>query len=375
MPKIIPKRVSNYELFYDLVFVLTTSSITALLHGEHFGVRPLLSFITASFAIMSLWINETFYLNRYGERDLIDIYTIIPSMFVMGQLANNLSLDYGAHVLPFTIWMTLAFAIIALQYYLRGRKIGFEPELKNSLRFTGFMVLVFTISCCLIAIGFWPFNEFSLLIFLIPSIVPLISTRVQDYDYKIINFPHIVERVQLITIITFGETVIGILKNYQGQLLLPGFFIFIGMGFLFMFYISQTYLNINHHQETRTVLIFYAHILLIMGLNMFTVGVEMLANPHHADLGYYLFAIGSGLFLIGLLLTSTYNRDLYQITVKQWSLYFFILATEALILYLLHSWLLALSIGFAAAAYSMNRILFFYRRRARQAQEEIIETS
>ncbi|WP_398587342.1 low temperature requirement protein A [Streptococcus suis] len=31
------------------------------------------------------------------------------------------------------------------------------------------------------------------------------------------NFPHIVERCQLITIITFGEMVIAILKNYPIQ--------------------------------------------------------------------------------------------------------------------------------------------------------------
>ncbi|MFI3068819.1 low temperature requirement protein A [Streptococcus suis] len=55
------------------------------------------------------------------------------------------------------------------------------------------------------------------------------------------NFPHIVERCQLITIITFGETVIAILKNYPIQAhFLTGVLFFLAMAFSFMFYISQT---------------------------------------------------------------------------------------------------------------------------------------
>ncbi len=39
MSEIIAKRVSNYELFYDLVFVLATSSLTGLLHGNPIGFK------------------------------------------------------------------------------------------------------------------------------------------------------------------------------------------------------------------------------------------------------------------------------------------------------------------------------------------------
>lgn len=96
MSEIIAKRVSNYELFYDLVFVLATSSLTGLLHGDHIGLREILTFITANLIIMTLWINETIYLNKYGERDLLDIFTIIASMFVVGQLSLNFSHDFKA---------------------------------------------------------------------------------------------------------------------------------------------------------------------------------------------------------------------------------------------------------------------------------------
>lgn len=41
MSEIKAKRVSNYELFYDLVFVLATSSLTGLLHGTTSVLRRL----------------------------------------------------------------------------------------------------------------------------------------------------------------------------------------------------------------------------------------------------------------------------------------------------------------------------------------------
>lgn len=119
MSEFIAKRVSNYELFYDLVFVLATSSLTGLLHGDHIGLREILTFITANLIIMTLWINETIYLNKYGERDFLDIFTIIASMFVVGQLSLTFSHDFEATVLPFTIFLTLSYSIFHFLFFQR----------------------------------------------------------------------------------------------------------------------------------------------------------------------------------------------------------------------------------------------------------------
>ncbi len=110
MSEIIAKRVSNYELFYDLVFVLATSSLTGLLHENPIGFKEVTTFITANLIIITLWMNETIYLNKYGERDFLDIFTIIASMFVVGQLSLNFSHDFKATALPFTIFLTLSYA-------------------------------------------------------------------------------------------------------------------------------------------------------------------------------------------------------------------------------------------------------------------------
>ncbi|WP_238601061.1 low temperature requirement protein A, partial [Streptococcus suis] len=83
-------------------------------------------------------------------------------------------------------------------------------------------------------------------------------------SHDVMNFPHIVERCQLITIITFGETVIMILKNYPIlELPLEGILLFLAMASLFIFYISQTYLTIDHHRKADATVLLYAHLVIV----------------------------------------------------------------------------------------------------------------
>lgn len=85
-----------------------------------------------------------------------------------------------------------------------------------------------------------------------------------------------VERCQLITIITFGETVIAIIKNYPLlDLALEGILLFFAMATLFIFYISQTYLSIDRHHKADVTVLLYAHLVIVLGLNFFTVAMEL----------------------------------------------------------------------------------------------------
>ncbi|HEM3198740.1 TPA: low temperature requirement protein A [Streptococcus suis 14A] len=311
MSEIIAKRVSNYELFYDLVFVLATSSLTGLLHGDHIGLREILTFITANLIIMTLWINETIYLNKYGERDLLDIITIIASMFVVGQLSLNFSHDFEATALPFTIFLTLSYLLICLQYYLRGRKIGFTADMKHSLYMFGIYLLVFFLALVAIYFNFWTYDEKSLLLFYLPFFISYFFKDKLSHD--VMNFPHIVERCQLITIITFGEMVIAILKNYPIlELPLEGILLFFAMASLFIFYISQTYLTIDHHRKADATVLLYAHLVIVLGLNFFTVAMELFPS-HHNDLALPMLIVGNVLFYSGILSTSFYNQQVHQV--------------------------------------------------------------
>ncbi|MEW4353690.1 low temperature requirement protein A [Streptococcus pneumoniae] len=363
MSNIIAKRVSNYELFYDLVFVFTTSSLTGLLHHDGVSLRSILAFITGNIIISSLWVTETFYLNCFGERDVLDIFTIIASMFVIGQLGLHVNMDFKTHALPFNFFLFLAYLIILLQYLLRGKKMGFSTEIRQSIFFTAILVLSFLAITIATFFNFWTYDERSLLFFLIPFVLPFI-VRPKGFfkNYSMINFPHAVERVQLITIITFGEAVIAILKTFQGNHLLLGALFFVGMAFLFMYYISHTHLNMNHHQVADTTLLFYAHAFLILGLNFFTVGLEMLPT-HHGASGFACFLLGIILFYSSLLALTPYYAEEFLINKREKLEYGAYLILGSTLLYFFREQLLFLSMIFVAMGYLMVTLTFRHRKK------------
>ncbi|MFZ4356296.1 low temperature requirement protein A, partial [Enterococcus gallinarum] len=84
-------------------------------------------------------------------------------------------------------------------------------------------------------------------------------------------FPHAVERAQLVTILTLGETVIAIISTYPlTESLYQGALLFAGMSFMFISYMTQTFLAIDHHRQAAGSLLFYAHIPIFIGINIFT---------------------------------------------------------------------------------------------------------
>lgn len=163
-------------------------------------------------------------------------------------------------------------------------------------------------------------------------------------DISRINFPHLVERCQLITIITFGETVIGLIETYPvtHHPILGGLFFF-GIAMMFVAYISQTYLNINHNLETRATVLIYAHVFLIMSINLVTVGLEMVEDHHHIAYGLGLLIVGLFIYYFSLFSTSVYNRETYRMRCWQILPYILVIATGSLGMIIFREYLLNIS--------------------------------
>lgn len=177
MPELLAKRVSNYELFFDLAFVLGISQLTSSIHLSHVGVQEFFSFIISNIILLNLWITEVFYYNKYGDSRRDDIFTIIPLMFVVGNLALTFDMNmahlYAGHptVVIFNWLLILAYVIIALQYFLKGRVLGFNRD----IRFSIVACAIYGISLLPFALGFLGANIWTILIYLIPSIFPVLT--------------------------------------------------------------------------------------------------------------------------------------------------------------------------------------------------------
>ena len=365
MPDIKPKRVSNYELFFDLVFVLAISKLTGVLHNSHFILQDLLVYIAAFIGILSIWFFMTYYTNRYAQINRNDVYGIIALMFIVGQMAINMTATPSTLVfLIYQILYALAYGVILLLYYLHGRRNShFDEDMIYTMRILALVVAFHTTHVLLVLFGLMQISD---LVFLYPFL-PLLLVSITRWNYRIrVNFPHLVERCQLITIISFGETVIALINNYPlNKMPVESLIFFFAMAFLFIMYISQTFLNMDHHQDANPRTLIFSHVSLIMGLNLFTIALEKL--PHHLnDLAIIYFLIGINLYYLSLLANSTYNKEGFQINKKQFLVYLLILAGFSLAICLFKSNLLIIALLTAGLTYSMTHTGYLYRQAARQ---------
>lgn len=331
------KKVSNYELFFDLVFVLATSQLVGILHStpEHIvNLQGILAFFVATISIWSVWLMENSYLNRYSRRDTNDIYTIIAAALVIGNMVTLFTANWRLGIVNFNgiaipvyiyynLLMIVVLGIIIMQYLLHIRKY---QQCTNDMviQIKGIFIAILIVIVSMVIISFTPveyINYIYLFSYLAFLIYPTFMTKKMKYRYM--NFPHLVERMQLITILTVGELVIAVIKTYPlAEHFLLSVSTFVMVGFLFVSYISQTVIGIEHHQERAGGPLVYLHIGILIAINIITAGVEMYYDGQLLEMGSSMVLVGITLFYVCLFGTSRYNKEGLQMT-KQVALSYF----------------------------------------------------
>ena len=331
------KKVSNYELFFDLVFVLATSQLVGILHStpEHIvSLQEILAFFVATISVWSVWLMETSYLNRYSRRDTNDIYTIIAAALVIGNMVTLFTANWRLGIVNFNgiaipvyiyynLLMIVVLGIIIMQYLLHIRKY---QQCTNDMviQIKGIFIAILIVIVSMVIISFTPVEYINYIYFfsyLSLLIYPTFMTKKMKYSYM--NFPHLVERMQLITILTVGELVIAVIKTYPlAEHFLLSVSTFVMVGFLFVSYISQTVIGIEHHQERAGWPLAYLHIGILIAINIMTAGVEMYYDGQLLEMGSSMVLVGITLFYVCLFGTSRYNKEGLQMT-KQVTLSYF----------------------------------------------------
>lgn len=343
------KKVSNYELFFDLVFVLATNSLVGILHStpDHIvSADGIFTFILSTIGVWTLWSTENIYLNQYSRRDANDVYTIIAAALLIGNMVTLFSsnwrtgmLNFNGFIIPiywyFNILVILVLGIILLQYRLHIRKYGeCTKDMNTQMKFVELYMGIILFSTILIsllpadmAVSIYFFAYFVILL------TPIFFRRRLKYPFM--NFPHLVERMQLITILTVGELVIAVIKTYPlADNIVLSISTFVMVGFSFVSYISQTAIFINHHQERAGAPLVYFHIGILIAIDIITAGVEMYYNSQLLEMGISMILVGITLFYGCLFGTSRYNKEGLQMT-KELARNYFIVYLIGMILALL----------------------------------------
>lgn len=371
------KKVSNYELFFDLVFVLATSQLVGILHStpEHtVNLQGILAFFVATISVWSVWLMENSYLNRYSRRDANDIYTIIAAALVIGNMVTLFTANWRLGIVNFNgiaipvyiyynLLMIVVLGIIILQYLLHIRKYQ-QCTNDMAIQIKGIFIAILIVIVSMVIISYTPIdyiNYIYLFSYLALLIYPTFMTKKMKYSYM--NFPHLVERMQLITILTVGELVIAVIKTYPlAEHFLLSVSTFVMVGFLFVSYVSQTAIGIEHHQERAGGPLVYLHIGILIAINIITAGVEMYYDGQLLEMGSSMVLVGITLFYVCLFGTSRYNKEGLQMT-KQVAMSYFVVYLIGAILAVLFKNNTLLFFGILAIqSVSMTRVAFHFRK-------------
>ena len=307
------KRVEFSELFYDLVFVFAISKATALIHPLHSGVvawDSLLDFFISVMVIINSWMIQTIYTNRYGTNSLFNMVIMFINMGLMLFMSNMIGYNWQQWFF-YTCWavgtltLTLFFQYL-VEFFRKSTDNTDRESIKGFLWLTGLGSLgVYLAALFPIYVGVYIFIASILLTFIVP-----IFLITKDEHFQV-NLPHLIERVSLLVIITFGEMVIGLVNFFTVE----NFSIYSVLNFvimlsLFLFYFGEFDHAIDEGSNQKGLFIIYSHYPIFIGLMLMTVSMGYLLNPEaNLLVAISFFYIGIGLFQAAVLANGPYNKN------------------------------------------------------------------
>lgn len=312
--------MSLTELFYDLVFVYAVSQITEIfepLHHHELTWMTVALYIGVFISFIGSWNIQTVYFNRFGEHQFKDIIFMtalqMPILLFIAQYTNVENFD---DFRLFSIGLALLSAVHIFQYAWIA-VANKKPEDKQvaltfiyllSARFIGIVIGAIVGG----VLGFAIVTASVIIFLLYPLIFIPATTKVP------LNVPHLIERLQLLTIITFGELIVGQAKYFKFPDFTPisyvGFIVIVN---LFMFYIVEFDHLIDETISTsKATLLIYFHYLIWFGINLVTVAYDFV-DINNPTSGNTILTIGIALLYIGVLIHVPFHKDSRHMTWKE----------------------------------------------------------
>ncbi|WP_283582750.1 low temperature requirement protein A [Limosilactobacillus difficilis] len=334
MDQILTKRVSMIELFYDLVFAYTLSQATALIHHlEHGIVNPtsFLVFAVIVIVFINSWMFQSVFTNRYGKSSWKDIIFYFIDMGILLYMANAFTETSVQHLQSFFFAAGLLSLTLMIEYlivYLRSNNHHDQAIAKV------FSLILLLRTVTLFIGGLFDNHAGRWIAFLGIIISWLLPATTGKYTRQHpIIFSHLLERLTLLIIITFGETIIGIADYFRPQTFnLVSVFVFLIVVTLYFSYIVEFDHLINEKQRHETGnLLIYLHYFNLFGLSLITVSLKFIAEEHaNHNFAVSCLYLGILLFYLGIILASHYNKQRVQLS-KQLNL--LVLAISIVIAY------------------------------------------
>ena len=229
-------------------------------------------------------------------------------------MSNTILGDWAVMYFTYDVAMLIILLTIELLYIIQAKK---EQTLKgaagNSITILSIVCLIYLIA---ISCSFFGFQQYVLAInvvaILTGAFLPFFIKG--NFDESIINFPHLVERFELLTIITFGEAIVGLAHFFDAlNFSFVPILVFLIVISMFGSYVIQIHYLMQHNRVERSLRLMFSHYFIVISINLVTVALELIhsggVNP--------LFA--SGLMIISLIIfyiSIIANRHYYRQSIK-----------------------------------------------------------
>jgi low temperature requirement protein LtrA len=138
------------------------------------------------------------------------------------------------------------------------------------------------------------------------------------FDKSIINFPHLVERFELLTIITFGEAIVGLTHFFDvSNFNLVPILLFLIILTMFGSYVIQIHRMMDHQRVERSLRLMFSHYFIVISINLVTVSLELIhsgeVNPSFAS---GLMIVSLIVFYVSILVNKEYYKQNIKLTKK-----------------------------------------------------------
>ena len=318
---VVKKPVQLIELFYDLIFVYAISQLTGLINEPVGGIIPpynFFAYLITCFVILQAWLYFTNYVNRYGQWKWYDYILACVNMIAAIFMANTISLDWASMYFAFDISMLIMLLTVVILYAIQARKEkSMYSAAGNSI---SILAIVCTIYVVAISCHIFSFEDYviwiNVLAVLTGAFLPFFLKG--NFDKSIINFPHLVERFELLTIITFGEAIVGLTHFFDVTDFNPvPILVFLIVISMFGSYVVQIHRLMQHERIERSLRLMFSHYFIIISINLVTVALELV---HSGEVNYWfvsiLMILSLVIFYISILVNKKYYKSGVNLTKK-----------------------------------------------------------
>lgn len=269
------------ELFFDLVMVAYIGQIAHTMHGDP-GWLQAGAFFALLAAAWWAWVNASLTMNLFGARVTPMIWvSVTVAMLAIGLMAASVPEAFGERAAAFAIGNAIIRLVWAVPWIMKRRMTG-TPWWRP--------LLYSIVPAGLWVISIWvpaPAQYLLWVVAIAIEVVLLVTVGAQSAWLRAnLDVEHIIERVFLLIVIVFGESILSIIAELDAHwTALPG--VTAGLGFVAVAMLAWTFFGYAPDAVSRGArrlqargsisglrdVVMYLPFLLVAGITLFAAGV------------------------------------------------------------------------------------------------------